>query len=60
MVGGSSSPAVRIDVNPTQINAYGLQLEDVRDGGRRADRQRGQGRLLERDRHWHHHAPTTS
>jgi multidrug efflux pump subunit AcrB len=30
MVGGSSSPAVRIDVNPTQLNGYGLQLEDVR------------------------------
>jgi hydrophobe/amphiphile efflux-1 (HAE1) family protein len=30
IVGGSSSPAVRIDVNPTQLNAYGLQLEDVR------------------------------
>jgi len=30
IVGGSSAPAVRIDVNPTQLNAYGLQLEDVR------------------------------
>jgi multidrug efflux pump len=30
LVGGSSSPAVRIDVNPTQLNGYGLQLEDVR------------------------------
>ena len=30
IVGGSPSPAVRIDVNPTQLNAYGLQLEDVR------------------------------
>jgi multidrug efflux pump len=29
-VGGSSSPAVRIDVNPTQLNSYGLQLEDIR------------------------------
>jgi multidrug efflux pump len=29
-VGGSSSPAVRIDVNPTQLNGYGLMLEDVR------------------------------
>jgi multidrug efflux pump len=28
--GGSSAPAVRIDVNPTQINSYGLQLEDIR------------------------------
>ena len=30
MVGGSSLPAVRIDVNPTQINSYGLQLDNVR------------------------------
>ena len=30
IVGGSSAPAVRIDVNPTQLNAYGLQLENVR------------------------------
>jgi multidrug efflux pump len=30
IVGGSSAPAVRINVNPTQLNGYGLQLEDVR------------------------------
>jgi multidrug efflux pump len=30
MVGGSSLPAVRVDVNPTQLNALGLGLEDVR------------------------------
>jgi len=30
IVGGSSAPAVRIDVNPTQLSAYGLQLEDIR------------------------------
>jgi multidrug efflux pump len=30
VVGGSSLPAVRIDVNPTQINHFGLQLEDIR------------------------------
>ncbi|HEX4241408.1 MAG TPA: multidrug efflux RND transporter permease subunit [Steroidobacteraceae bacterium] len=30
VVGGSSAPAVRINVNPTQLNGYGLQLEDVR------------------------------
>ena len=29
-VGGASLPAVRVDVNPTQLNAYGLGLEDVR------------------------------
>ncbi len=30
IAGGSSAPAVRIDVNPTQINHYGLSLENVR------------------------------
>jgi multidrug efflux pump len=30
VVGGSSAPAVRIDVNPTLINHFGLSLEDVR------------------------------
>ena len=30
VVGGSSLPAVRVDVNPTQLNAFGLGLEDVR------------------------------
>jgi multidrug efflux pump len=29
VVGGSSLPAVRVDVNPTQLNATGLGLEDV-------------------------------
>ena len=30
VVGGSSSPAVRINVNPTQLSGYGLGLENVR------------------------------
>jgi multidrug efflux pump len=30
LVGGSSAPAVRINVNPTQLNGYGIQLETVR------------------------------
>ena len=29
-IGGASLPAVRVDVNPTQLNNYGLSLEDVR------------------------------
>ncbi len=29
-VGGSSLPAVRVDVNPAQLNSFGLGLEDVR------------------------------
>jgi multidrug efflux pump len=30
-VGGSSLPAVRVDINPTQLNSYGLGLQDVKD-----------------------------
>ena len=29
-VGGSSLPAVRVDLNPTALNKYGISLEDVR------------------------------
>ena len=29
VVGGSSSPSVRVDVDPTKLNSYGLQLSDV-------------------------------
>ncbi len=29
-VGGSSLPAVRVDVNPTQLSSYGLTMSDVR------------------------------
>jgi multidrug efflux pump len=29
-VGGSSLPAVRVELNPTQLNAYGLGLQDVK------------------------------
>src|SRR5689334_14492300 len=30
VVGGSSAPAVRVDVNPTQIQHFGLILENIR------------------------------
>ena len=29
VVGGSSLPAVRVELNPTQLNSYGLGLQDV-------------------------------
>src|SRR6185437_2004198 len=29
-VGGSARPAVRVDLNPTILNSYGISLEDVR------------------------------
>jgi len=29
-VGGGSLPGVRVDINPTQLNSYGLGLQDVK------------------------------
>jgi multidrug efflux pump len=43
-VGGSSSPAVRVQVNPQQLNSYGISLENVRTvlGSANANRPKGQ------------------
>jgi multidrug efflux pump len=52
IVGGSSSPAVRIDVNPTQLNGYGLQLEDVRTAVAAQTANEAKGALSSPTRHW--------
>jgi multidrug efflux pump len=43
-VGGSSSPAVRVQVNPQQLNSYGISLENIRAvlGSANANRPKGQ------------------
>jgi multidrug efflux pump len=51
IVGGSSAPAVRIDVNPTQLNAYGLQLEDVRTAVAAETANLAKGRFADAQRH---------
>jgi len=42
-VGGGALPAVRVDVNPTQLNTFGLGLEDIRImlGSANANRPKG-------------------
>ncbi len=52
IVGGSSSPAVRIDVNPTQLNAYGLQLEDVRTAVAAETANEAKGGFSSPKEHW--------
>jgi hydrophobe/amphiphile efflux-1 (HAE1) family protein len=52
IVGGSSSPAVRIDVNPTQLNAYGLQLENVRTAVASETANEAKGGFSSPTRHW--------
>ncbi len=51
-VGGSSSPAVRIDVNPTQLNSYGLQLDDVRVAVAAQTVDQAKGSLADSKRRW--------
>jgi len=43
-VGGGALPAVRVEVNPTLLNGYGLSLEDVRSalGSANANRPKGE------------------
>jgi multidrug efflux pump len=52
VVQGSSLPGVRIDVNPTQLNHFGLSLEDVRGFLGVADANRPKGDLVNSRRIW--------
>jgi multidrug efflux pump len=52
LVGGSSAPAVRINVNPTQLNSYGLQLEDVRSAIAAQTANEAKGSFSSASRRW--------
>jgi multidrug efflux pump len=51
-VGGSSLPAVRVDLNPTALNQYGIGLADVRTMLGAANVNRAKGHLDDGDRTW--------
>src|SRR5579875_3374842 len=51
-VGGSSSPAVRIDVDPTKINHYGLSLENLRTAIAAQTANQAKGRFATENRQW--------
>src|SRR5437762_4029442 len=51
-VGGSSLPAVRVDLNPTSLNQYDIGLEDVRAALAAANANRPKGSLEAGDRRW--------
>jgi multidrug efflux pump len=51
-VGGSSNPAVRIDVNPTQLNSYGIQLDNVRMAIQSQTANLAKGSLSSDKKHW--------
>jgi len=51
-VGGSSQPAVRIELNPLALNKYGLGSEDVRTAVAATNANRPKGMLEKGDRNW--------
>src|SRR5260221_13591621 len=51
-VGGSSLPAVRVELNPESLNKYGVGLEDVRAALAAANANRPKGTVEDGDRHW--------
>jgi multidrug efflux pump len=51
-VGGSSNPAVRVEVNPRALNNLGLSLEDVRTTLSAANANRPKGSIQSEDKSW--------
>ena len=51
-IGGGALPAVRVEVNPTILNSYGLSLEDVRAVLDSANANRPKGELADGSRAW--------
>ncbi len=51
-VGGGSLPAVRVDLNPTALNKYGIGLGDVREVLTGTNVNRPKGQLTADDRTW--------
>ena len=51
-VGGSSLPAVRVELNPTTLNKYGIGMEEVRAAIVATNANRPKGSVEDGERHW--------
>jgi multidrug efflux pump len=51
-VSGATLPAVRVDVNPTALNKYGIALDTVRIALQNANANRPKGFIEQDDKHW--------
>ncbi|HEV3219060.1 MAG TPA: multidrug efflux RND transporter permease subunit [Candidatus Acidoferrales bacterium] len=51
-VGGGAQPAVRVDVNPAELNSYGISLEQVRAALGSANANRPKGQLSDKSQTW--------
>lgn len=52
IVGGGSLPAVRVELNPTALNKYGIGLDDVRTAIINTNANRPKGQLANENRTW--------
>jgi multidrug efflux pump len=51
-IGGSSLPAVRVELEPQLLTQYGIALDDVRSTIAAANQRRPKGSVEDADRHW--------
>ncbi|CAD5110542.1 multidrug efflux RND transporter permease subunit [Zestomonas carbonaria] len=51
-VGGSSLPAVRVELEPQLLNQYGISLDEVRSTITQANVRRPKGAVEDAERHW--------
>jgi multidrug efflux pump len=51
-LGGSSLPAVRVELNPATLNKYGIGVEEVRAAIAAANANRPKGSVEDGERHW--------
>ncbi|MDF0605629.1 multidrug efflux RND transporter permease subunit [Neisseriaceae bacterium TC5R-5] len=52
IIGGGAQPAVRVEVNPTQLNHYGIGMETVRSTINTTNSNRPKGFLENSQQHW--------
>ncbi|MEN6081127.1 multidrug efflux RND transporter permease subunit [Chromobacterium piscinae] len=52
IIGGGAQPAVRVEMNPTQLNHYGIGMETVRSAITSTNANRPKGFLENEDKHW--------
>ena len=51
-IGGSSLPAVRVELEPRRLEQYGIALDDVRETIANANQQQPKGDVEQGNRHW--------
>ena len=51
-IGGSSLPAVRVELEPRRLEQYGIALDEVRQTIANANQQKPKGQLEQGNRHW--------